>query len=199
MALSQNSLGNTVTRIAFVDTETTGLSLDDDIWEFAAIVREEDGTETTCHMFIQHDFLKCAELPEPFRSDHEARFAPGALAEPQEQAAERIAALLANRIHIVGAVPNFDTERLALLLCRFGIQPGWHYHLIDVEALAVGYLHGRWAASGAAGVRDVSLPWNSNDLSRAVGVDPDQFDRHTALGDAKWARAIYDAITGGTK
>jgi hypothetical protein len=25
-----------MTRIAFVDTETTGLSLDDDIWEFAA-------------------------------------------------------------------------------------------------------------------------------------------------------------------
>lgn len=35
--------------------------------------------------------------------------------------------------------------------------------------------------------------------NRAVGVDPDDFDRHTALGDARWARAIYDAITGGPK
>ena len=179
-----------MTRIAFVDTETTGLSLDDDIWEFAAIVREEDGTEHEHHLFIQHDALKCARLPEPFRSDHKARFAPGALAEPQEQAAKWIAALLAGRTHIVGAVPNFDTERIALLLRRFGLTPGWHYHLIDVEALAVGCVCGQ--ERGAP-----PLPWNSNDLSRAVGVDPDQFDRHTALGDAKWARAIYDAITGG--
>lgn len=40
-------------------------------------------------------------------------------------------------------------------------------------------------------------PWNSNDMSRAVGVEPDDFDRHTALGDARWAKAIYEAVMGG--
>ena len=44
-----------------------------------------------------------------------------------------------------------------------------------------------------------ALPWDSDEISRVVGVDPDDFDRHTALGDARWARAIYDAITGGPK
>lgn len=175
-----------MTKLAFLDLETTGLSLDDDIWEFAAIVREEDGTETTCHMFIQHDYLKCAKLPEPFRSDHQARFAPGALAEPQEAAAKRIAALLADRIHIVGAVPNFDTERIALLLRRFGLTPGWHYHLCCVENLVVGYL----AAQGEA----LAPPWSSDDLSTRMGVDVEKYDRHTALGDAKWARDLYDAV-----
>lgn len=39
-------------------------------------------------------------------------------------------------------------------------------------------------------------PWKSDALSRAVGVDPEQFDRHTALGDAYWAKAIYEAVMG---
>lgn len=197
-----------MTRIAFVDTETTGLSLDDDIWEFAAIVREEDGTEHDHQLFIQHDTVRCWDLPESFLADHRARFPTSPTTEwhpdvwSREAAAEEIAGLLGAKTHIVGAVPNFDTERLALLLRRFGLTPGWHYHLIDVENLAVGYLWGQhgWRPESQQTKRDVrelvSLPWNSNDLSSLVGVDPEQFDRHTALGDAKWARAIYDAITG---
>lgn len=38
------------------------------------------------------------------------------------------------------------------------------------------------------------LPWDSDNLSRMVGVDPDRFDRHTAMGDALWTQAIYDRI-----
>ena len=98
----------------------------------------------------------------------------------------------------MGAVPNFDTERLALLLRAHGFEPPWHYHLIDVENLAVGYLAGRGdnPAPDAIG-RHVSLPWDSNALSLAVGVDPDRFARHTAMGDVLWARAIYDTVMGG--
>ena len=53
--------------------------------------------------------------------------------------------------------------------------------------LAVGYLAGR-------GEPLPPLPWNSDNLSRMVGVDPDRFDRHTAMGDALWTQAIYDRI-----
>lgn len=189
-----------MTRIAFVDTETTGLSLEDDIWEFAAIIREPDGSEHQHHMFIEHDTQRCSTLPPQFLADHQRRFPisgdtrwhPGVWS--RQDAAEEIADLLGKGTHIVGAVPNFDTERIAILLRRFGFAPGWHHHLIDVEALAVGYLH------GIPGERPPfpheRLPWASDTLSRAVGVDPDDFDRHTALGDAQWARAIYDAVTG---
>lgn len=46
-----------------------------------------------------------------------------------------------------------------------------------------------------AGCGTVLLPpWDSNDLSRAVGVDPDLFKRHTAMGDALWAAAIYERV-----
>jgi hypothetical protein len=27
-----------------------------------------------------------------------------------------------------------------------------------------------------------------------IGVDPDQFGRHTAVGDVEWAKAVYDKI-----
>lgn len=184
-----------MTALVFMDTETTGLSLDDDIWEFAAIRREEDGREERLHLFIEHSTRKCAQLPDSFRADHQARFPRDAVA--QEVAAGVIADFLSEgRPHIVGAVPNFDTERLALLLARFGYKPGWHYHLIDVENLAVGYLEGRRSMS-KAGIPALPLPWNSDDLSRTCGVEPPTDERHTAMGDVRWCMALYDAITGG--
>lgn len=195
-----------MTGLVFLDTETTGLALDDDIWEFAAIVRAPDGAERTVHMFIQHDVQRCSALPEPFLSDHRNRFPASDTSRwhrdvrTREDAAYEIEALMPStmpvdeRPHIVGAVPNFDTERIARLLRRYDMEPGWHYHLIDTEALAVGYLHG--APDERPPFPHERLPWDSDALSRAVGVDPDQFERHTALGDAQWARAIYDAITG---
>lgn len=108
--------------------------------------------------------------------------------------------------HLVGAVVSFDADRLARLLRKNFACGGWHYHLIDVEALAVGFAIGRCHGMAVAG--DITryggavdaahlartLPWDSSGLSRAVGVDPDQFDKHTALGDARWAEAVYDAV-----
>jgi hypothetical protein len=186
-----------VSAIVFLDTETTGLSLDDDIWEFAAIRREEDGTEAVWHLFIEHSVTKCNRLPEPFRADHANRYDP-ALAWRREEAAEHVAVLFTGRPHVVGAVPNFDTERLARLLLRLDLVPGWHYHLIDVENLAVGYLAGRASMGDLdAGLAMPDLPWDSDVLSRACGVEPPTKDRHTAMGDARWAMALYDAIMGG--
>ena len=198
-----------MTAIVALDTETTGLSLDDEVWEFAAIRRNEDGVEATMHLFIEHDVRRCQALPESFLADHQRRFPESDTHEwhpdvvTRLQAAEVIAALFADRPHIIGAVPNFDTERLALLLRRNGSEPGWHYHLIDVENLAVGYVRGRWEnAEDRRGMDDpagvLSLPWDSDELSRACGLEPPgDGERHTALGDARWALRLYDAIMGG--
>lgn len=200
--------------LVFMDTETTGLALDDDIWEFAAIRREADGSESETHLFIQHghghETSRCKNLPAPFLDDHNARY-DGQAAYEVWAAVSRIATLFHDRPHVVGAVPNFDTERLALLLRQYGHEPGWHYHLIDVENLAVGYVYGVAARendlhrmgyetpSGEIVTGGVPLPWASDALSRACGVEPPTTERHTAMGDARWAMALYDAITGGGK
>lgn len=194
-----------MTGLVFMDTETTGLSLDDDVWDFAAILRTADADDVEVQFFIEHDLKKAAQLPESFRTDHDARYDPAAAY--SRKAASAAIGSITQGMHVVGAVPNFDTERLALMLGENFVQPGWHYHLIDVETLAVGALAGRWSQAHALGdqvgmqVEDgpfsVPLPWNSDVLSEACGVTPPTKDRHTAIGDARWCRDLYDAVMRG--
>lgn len=191
------------TPIVFLDTETTGLHADRRPWEIAIIRRDgHEQTETTIQ--ISDVDLSSAELiglkigrfhdrhldyGEADADWHNREDCHLFLA---EATAAREVEELTRGAHIVGAVPSFDTEALAAMLRRHGLCPAWHYHLIDIEALAVGFLQGRHEMT-------MSLPWNSDDLSHAVGVSITEEDRHTALGDARWAMRVYDAITGGAK
>lgn len=189
--------------IVFLDTECLGLSIDSPIWELAAIRRDADGTETQLHMFIQHHprpWIDDPKLPDSFKDDYRARYDERS-SWSDDEAAWRLEEFMSGRPHVVGAVPNFDTERIAHQLLRPNdIHEPWHYHLIDVENLSVGYLAGRAACGDFdAGLAMPDLPWDSNALSRAVGVDPDEFERHTAMGDVLWVKAQYDAVTGGGK
>jgi hypothetical protein len=102
------------------------------------------------------------------------------------EAARSIAKRL-NGKHIVKAVPSFDDVMLKAFLRKNGHAPTWHYHLIDVETLVPGALAQRG--------EPVELPWKSDDLSRAFGGEPPGDDeRHTALGDARWAKRLYEAV-----
>ncbi|MBH0244568.1 hypothetical protein I3W98_19500, partial [Streptomyces cavourensis] len=70
----------------------------------------------------------------------------------------------------------------------------WHYRTIDVATLAAGFM---WAQEPELMAKDTK-PISSRWLSRQVGVEPPGEDvAHTALGDARWARDVYDAITRG--
>ena len=58
-----------------------------------------------------------------------------------------------------------------------------------------GYRTALARADGEPGIRP---PWRSDGISGSLGVPPpDAAIQHTALGDAEWALAIYDHITGG--
>lgn len=115
----------------------------------------------------------------------------------REQAA-RLVARWTHGCHIVGAVPNFDAEVFTQLLREQHLIAGHHYHLVDVETLVVGYLHGVMAANGGSTVA-AQLPWDSEALSRAVDVQPASEDeRHTALGDARWAQRLWKRVTGAS-
>lgn len=193
----QNS-GLTVT-LAFVDTETTGLDPDlHQIWEVGLIVDDQER-----RWFLSVDLgradsfaLKVGQFHDRHPDGHDFTFtvAGSGYVHDRRTFAREFAKLTYGR-HLVGAVVSFDAERLSKLLKANGACPEWHYHLVDVEALAAGWLLGQSHDSGEATDLHVAVPpWNSNELSLAVGVDPANFDRHTALGDARWAKAIYDIV-----
>lgn len=167
-------------RIIVVDTETGGLDPDrHPIWEIA-VGWPLDGSWFVEHQFVEHD----PALIDPWvleNTGYAERYDPG-VALTVGEAVDWFADA-ADRRHIVGMVPSFDEERLRRLS---GGRTTWHYHLIDVEALIVGYL----AAFGDP----VELPWNSDELSKLVGVDPNRFERHTAQGDVRWSIALLSAI-----
>lgn len=175
-----------MTDIVFMDTECLGLDPAAPVWEFAAIRRTPSGNEDRFHCFISHSphpFL--SSLPDEFRRDYLMRYRAGD-ALTKRQAAKLIEEATIGAT-VIGAVPSFDTVRLGRLLALCGRNPEpWHYHLCDVENLVVGFL----AAKGEL----ITPPWHSNELSAAVGVDPDMFERHTAMGDAEWCQAQYDAV-----
>lgn len=199
------------TKVAFVDTETTGLDPETDhVWEIAVIV---DGEE---HVWQQQlpgldfpDFgpdwsvvsdwvLENTRIKQDY--NHIAAYDPSV-------SIDMFVNLVRGR-HIVGACPWFDSERLhrVSLAHNESRDLPWHYHLIDVENLAIGYLTGLREGMILEGYpQDVAdrdapvpgLPWSSTELSLALDVDPAQFEpKHSALADARWAKALYEAIMG---
>ncbi len=127
-------------------------------------------------------------LPEPFRSQYLLRRGSPEERWPRKRAAIAIAEFLGGDTVMVGAVPTFDSLHLTRLLHHYGILAPHLYAVIDVEALAAGFLT-------RAG-RGVRVPLNGEQLSRELGVDPNRYERHTAVGDVKWVRALYDRIMG---
>jgi hypothetical protein len=195
--------------IAFLDTETTGLDPDrHQIWEVALIT--PDGGEHVWQFPIDEmeadpfalnigrywdrrwpPGIREISLPAAIYSAHtpESRRknfpGQGRAITPGPEWCRHFRDLTAG-LHLAGAVVSFDEERLRRLLHRNGVLHRWHYHLCDVEALAAGKL-------------GLEPPWNSDDLSAALGVTVSDEDRHTALGDARFAKRIYEAVMAGDR
>ena len=169
--------------LCFIDTETTSLRrpwmpAGRRVWDVAAIRREPDGATTEYQHFLPADAIDLGNA-DPFAlniggfwdrwRDTGAWGCIDALDEMTVGA------------HLVGAVPSFDEESLAHLFHEHGHSPRWHYHLIDVENLAAGAL-------------GLEPPYKSDDLFAAFGVNTPEGERHTAMGDARSAMALYDAV-----
>ncbi|MDF3280886.1 exonuclease domain-containing protein [Gordonia sp. N1V] len=176
------------TTLAFVDTETTGLDFDDEIWEFAALRRNLDGTTAELLLHIEHDVEKAVALPDRFLDDYRSRYSVTASPVTKTAAAYLIREFLDGATW-VGANPAFDTRLTAALLWANGLRPSWSYHLLDIEAMTVGALV-------AVGEEIPGRP-SSHWLSRKVGVEPDTYARHTAMGDVAWVADWFDAVNRG--
>ncbi len=205
-----------MTPLAFIDTETTSLRADRRAWDIGIIARSADGHDVEHQWFVDADDLDLGGA-DPFSLsvgkfyDRHPQYQLGREASYTETEDEgdvlRMVEAITRGAHLVGAVVSFDADVLGQRMRAHGICPSWHYHLIDCEALAVGHLMAtaahydacRHEVATAATLRTVARPpWKSDELSRALGIPPvPEDERHTALGDARWAMRIYDAIMGG--
>ncbi|WP_307830769.1 hypothetical protein [Rhodococcus sp. KRD162] len=155
------------------------------------------------HFYDNHPSFR-TERPISLRNDpdgaEEWELSPGTWFATEAKAAKLVERMTRGAT-IVGAVPSFDTECLAAMLRRHNLCPAWHYHLIDVEAVALGYLSYRYLLDpgpGNIGPAEVLMPPVSSDkLSDLCDVKPPVGDeRHTAIGDARWVQRWYDSLTG---
>ncbi|MFE0727915.1 hypothetical protein ACFW2X_06625 [Streptomyces antibioticus] len=185
--------------IAFVDTETTHLDAAiGEAWEVAVILRTDgDPATDTEHCWQFAPVLANAD-PEALRISrfHDRNLigttcdCPAASIEPdaitcmpRADAVTAIVNVLSGAI-LVGSNPGFDDRFLRKLLGPGGAQ--WHYRPYDIVQLAAAKIGAQQAGP---------LPWSSYALSRAIGVEPPADDvAHTALGDARWARDVHDAV-----
>lgn len=188
-------------RLAFLDTETTSLRHDRRIWEIGLIIRDDDdqpGEEQEYRWFVDIDDLdlgnadlmslakgkfyerhpQAIDGPPPHidPDDEEEYLTPC----PEDMVMRDLERTFLRGATIVGAIPNFDTEGLAARMRAHGICPSWDHHLVDVESFA-------------AGARRKRPPWRLDELLDLYGIKVAEADRHTALGDARAARDLYDA------
>jgi hypothetical protein len=194
--------------VVFLDTETLGTRLESAIWEVAAIRRDAlTGAEQSLHIFVAHTFhAEYFDLPQSFRDDYDNRFGAfgAAVALERPEAASAIYNFMTvpagvPKPIVVGRVPSFDVYRIHhQLLAPTGYREPWAYATADISNLVLGYLNGyrrRVLETNSACPPPVhGLGTKSDQLAREVGIDPERFARHTAMGDCEWVKAQYDAI-----
>ncbi|NYV73663.1 hypothetical protein [Streptomyces sp. UH6] len=198
--------------LAFIDTETFGLNAAKHaLWE-VAVIRRENGIDTEHLWQIKpsqweleeadpkaldiNRYHDRAALPDGYQAGDMTHACGLPHPMKRDELRTTLRDLLAGAI-LIGSNPAFD----AAFLHAFLDESPWHYRTIDIATLAAGYRFGQ-ASSGAYGGDFLfpddlpTHPFSSYKLSRAVGVEPPAPGAaHTALGDTRWARDVYDTIT----
>jgi len=162
-----------LSHLAFLDTETTGLSLDlHDVWEVAFAI----GYGEIQSVVVPHS-LKTADPKALELNGYADRFPQGARA-----TSPAVDVWLREQLTgktLVGANVAFDAYRLER---RWGAAP-WHYRMVDVESMAVVAF-------------DLDKPLGLKGITDRLREDgwtipePD----HTAAGDVATLRATYVAL-----
>lgn len=196
--------------IAFLDTESDGVHPARKVWEVAIIRRDPDGTETAWQAFVDIDL---STTPDGFglavgkfhdRHPLGRHIAHGdSWSVPsfgmdgylsRRDAAFEVAARTHGAV-VVGINPGFDVGGLDPLLRAHGLLPTWDYTPTCAKTLAAGWLVGR----GLLNPKTSPPPWKTGDIAEKLGIVIPDDERHTALGDARFAVRMYDAATGGAR
>jgi DNA polymerase III epsilon subunit-like protein len=176
-----------MTYLAFVDTETTGLHPNRRPWEVAIIRRDLSGVAPEASIVIQVSDVDLSDADPQALSigrfyERHGVVTRGSQLLTESQAA-RVVEQWTRGAYLVGAVPSFDAGTLDPMLRRHRLVPAWLHRLRCVETLASGHLG-----------REVG---GLKDAAKALDLSVDQAVLHTAMGDARLAAAIWDAVMGG--
>ncbi len=195
-----------MTKIVFADVETTGTDpARHHLWELALIVREvkidpattaDTWTDTEYLWQIRPDlttadpmalkiggfYRRCEIYDRPVGS---ALYLVDADTKLDDAMAAtyvaRQAAELLDGATLAAANVAFDRDFIAAFLRASGQALACDYHLLEMESYAAGALG--WAP-----------PWKLDRLLAHAGVEVKAEDRHSALGDARAIRDLYDAV-----
>lgn len=162
--------------LCFIDTETTGLSLEQhDVWEIAYAFDDD-----IVHSAVVPHSLANAEVEALEVNNYMERGAVGWRSEDNTFERELREQLRETQATVVGANPAFDMYRLRK---RWHGEEPWHYRSIDIEAYAMPFL-------------DLGLPRGLHFIAEALREheatipEPD----HTAAGDVLCLRACFRTL-----
>ncbi len=198
--------------VVAVDIETVSLHPSGVVWEFGAVRRSAEPTagtwRRTWSVMLKDPDLRHAD-PEAlavgrFYDRHNS--SKGPLLSGVDFA-RRIEEATANAVVLVNNAA-FDIPRMERVLRSHARLPRWWYRPIDVVDMGRGWIASNMALAAAVSHEIETEMWSdlvgrdphqmsSAEVSRALGVPlPNDDERHTALGDARWVLRMYDAICG---
>ena len=172
-------------RYIFLDLETTGLEAGaDQITEAAWITDDQFGRPVVRQFFVEHDRLPNRWVLE--NTDYLTRIALAPKTPLQDVLValhEDCARVPGIPAYLVGACIAFDDRHLRSAYKRLWgeAEPPYHYHVIDIEAMAFGLL-------GLSDMPSLKV------LREKLGIAGENPAAHTALADAQEVRLIFDAI-----
>lgn len=190
-----------MTRTAWCDVETTGTDpFRHHLWEVALVVRDDGEVDRDYCWQVRPDLTTADPMALKVGGYYRRNLAirqgfgyvvaqPGTTdtSGPDEawrtvsaaEVAIEVAHLLDGAV-LAAANVAFDAAFVAKFLRANGQAPTWDYHLLEME-------------SYAAGALGVAPPWKLDRLLAEFGLTLSAEQRHTALGDARAVRDLFDA------
>lgn len=191
-----------MTRICFLDTETTGLQPHHhEVWEIAVISRAlpGDGDDVELMWHVRPDLTKADPTALRIGRFYE-RTAPldaWTPARPVPAGTARTPPLTRSPVSSTARTSSRPTRRSTWRSCSASCtatarpRPG-----TTTSSTSGPSRSATSTARGAFGAGPAPMPWSTERLAELVGVPAQAAgSKHTALGDARWVRNLYDEVT----